>query len=94
MDSSNSSKIINVKSNLINKTEISIKVSDNSIGIPSENLNKIFRYGFTTKQKGHGFGLHATALATNELGGEIHVKSDGDKKGATFILELPYKIPK
>ena len=34
----------------------SISVTDNGIGIPAENLDKIFMHGFTTKQNGHGSG--------------------------------------
>ncbi len=64
-------------------------VSDNGVGIPSENLNRIFSLGFTTRRDGHGFGLHTGALAARELGGNLAVLSDGPGRGATFILELP-----
>ncbi len=40
---------------------VKIVVSDNGIGIPPENLTKIFNHGFTTKKDGHGFGLHSGA---------------------------------
>jgi PAS domain S-box-containing protein len=39
---------------------IQIDVCDNGIGIPKENLTRIFEHGFTTKKTGHGFGLHST----------------------------------
>jgi C4-dicarboxylate-specific signal transduction histidine kinase len=42
---------------------IRIEVIDNGSGITSENLNRIFVHGFTTKKDGHGFGLHSGALA-------------------------------
>jgi signal transduction histidine kinase len=66
-----------------------IAVSDNGIGIPAENLEKIFRHGFTTKKGGHGFGLHSSANTARELGGAIQVESPGPGRGATFTLELP-----
>jgi PAS domain S-box-containing protein len=68
-----------------------ITISDNGIGIPSENLTRIFAHGFTTKKNGHGFGLHSSALAAKELGGSLSASSDGPDRGATFILELPLK---
>jgi signal transduction histidine kinase len=68
---------------------VTITVTDTGIGIPAENLDKIFRHGFTTKQGGHGFGLHASANAARELGGSLRVASDGPGLGATFTLELP-----
>jgi signal transduction histidine kinase len=70
-------------------TSLTIAVADTGIGIPAENLEKIFRHGFTTKQGGHGFGLHASANAARELGGSLHVDSDGPGTGATFTVELP-----
>ena len=70
-------------------TAITIAVTDTGVGIPAENLEKIFRHGFTTKQGGHGFGLHASANAARELGGSLHVESDGPGAGATFTLEVP-----
>jgi PAS domain S-box-containing protein len=68
-----------------------IDISDNGIGIPKENLTRIFEHGFTTKKTGHGFGLHSTALSVNELNGSIRVHSDGPGKGAVFTVELPFK---
>jgi signal transduction histidine kinase len=68
---------------------VRISVKDNGIGIPAENLKRIFNHGFTTKKDGHGFGLHSGALAAKELGGALAVHSDGTGKGATFTLELP-----
>ena len=68
---------------------VQIAVIDNGVGIPKENLTRIFAHGFTTRKDGHGFGLHSGALAACELGGRLSAHSDGAGKGATFILELP-----
>jgi signal transduction histidine kinase len=70
-----------------------ISVTDNGVGIPSENLTRIFNHGFTTRKDGHGFGLHSGALAAKELGGSLTVRSEGPGKGATFTLELPRQGP-
>ena len=68
---------------------IKISVADNGVGIPPENLTRIFNHGFTTRKDGHGFGLHSGALAAKEMGGSLHVRSDGPGRGAAFTLELP-----
>jgi PAS domain S-box-containing protein len=70
-----------------------IQVSDNGVGIPPENLTRIFAHGFTTRRNGHGFGLHSSALAVRELGGSIQAQSEGLGKGATFTLLLPHNPP-
>lgn len=64
-------------------------VEDNGIGIPPENLPRIFTHGFTTRKNGHGFGLHSAANAAKEMGGSLTVRSDGPGKGAVFTLDLP-----
>jgi PAS domain S-box-containing protein len=68
---------------------VQIVIIDNGVGIPVENLTRIFNHGFTTRKTGHGFALHSGALAAKELGGALTVRSDGPGHGATFTLELP-----
>ena len=68
---------------------VKIVVSDNGIGIPAENLAKIFNHGFTTKKDGHGFGLHSGANAAKEMNGNLVARSKGPGQGAEFTLELP-----
>jgi C4-dicarboxylate-specific signal transduction histidine kinase len=68
---------------------VRIVVVDNGVGIPAENLVRIFNHGFTTRKGGHGFGLHSGALVAKELGGTLLARSDGPGCGATFVLELP-----
>jgi len=68
--------------------KIQISVIDNGVGIPKENLTRIFAHGFTTRKNGHGFGLHISALAAKDIGGQLLVHSDGPGRGAAFTLEL------
>jgi signal transduction histidine kinase len=72
-----------------NHLYIQIVVSDNGVGIAPDNLTRIFAHGFTTREGGHGFGLHSGAIAARSMGGAITVASTGIGQGATFTLELP-----
>jgi signal transduction histidine kinase len=68
---------------------LGFSVEDNGPGIAPANLTRIFQHGFTTKQNGHGFGLHSSVLAAREMGGDLVARSAGPGKGATFTLTLP-----
>ena len=72
---------------------VRISIIDNGVGIPPENLTRIFGHGFTTRKDGHGFGLHSAANAAREMGGQLSVHSDGPGRGASFTLELPVALP-
>jgi signal transduction histidine kinase len=75
------------------KDAVLICVVDTGVGIPKENLDRIFSHGFTTRPDGHGFGLHSAALAARELGGSLQAESAGPGKGACFTLTLPLTPP-
>ena len=66
-----------------------LEVADDGVGIDPENLTRIFQYGFTTKDEGHGFGLHGSAIAAAEVGGSLEAFSDGPGAGAMFRVRLP-----
>jgi signal transduction histidine kinase len=66
-----------------------IEVTDNGVGIAPEHQSRMFTQGFTTKKEGHGFGLHISALAAEEMKGRLSCTSPGLDQGATFTLELP-----
>jgi PAS domain S-box-containing protein len=88
-----SGKVMTLQVDSPSPQRVRFVVKDNGIGIPKENLTRIFNHGFTTRAQGHGFGLHSSALAAKEMRGSVAVESDGPGKGATFILELPAAEP-
>lgn len=71
--------------------DVTIAVTDDGIGIPRENLIRIFEHGFTTKETGHGFGLHISATGASELGGQLSAHSEGEGQGSTFRLTVPLR---
>jgi signal transduction histidine kinase len=66
-----------------------IEVVDNGVGMAPEVRERLFTHGFTTRMGGHGFGLHASAVAAGQLGGRLSVESEGPGRGATATLEIP-----
>ncbi|EPX63553.1 sensor histidine kinase [Cystobacter fuscus DSM 2262] len=83
-------RLLTVKLEQVSTDRFRIGIHDNGMGIAPEMLIRIFQHGFTTRADGHGFGLHASALAAQEMGGSLTVHSEGLGRGATFTLELPY----
>lgn len=86
-------KKIRIKVKKGNDEKLKLYISDSGIGVIPEDKVKIFSFGFTKKEGGHGYGLHASALFAKELGGSLELESEGSGKGATFILSLPFYTP-
>ena len=83
------SRVVTVSTEMTERGILRIQVADVGEGIRPEHLALIFTHGFTTRNDGHGFGLHSCALAAREMGGTLLAASDGPGAGATFTLELP-----
>jgi len=73
------------------KKYLSIKFTDTGIGIPPENLGKIFEPFFSTKtpDKGGGIGLTICKEIIEKQGGIIRVADSKVGKGTTFEIILP-----
>lgn len=87
-------KCITISVVAASEQSVHVAVADNGVGISPENLTRIFAHGFTTREEGHGFGLHSGALAARAMGGSLSVASAGTGLGASFTLELPIASPK
>ena len=71
--------------------QLHLHCKDDGIGIPSDDLKRVFAKGFSTKSRStnHGIGLHWCANAIGALGGRIWAASDGPGCGASFHVVLP-----
>jgi len=92
-ESRRTDKLVSVRISRYGKDGTIIQVLDNGVGIPRENLGRLFTRGFTTRVDGHGFGLHTCSLAAKEMGGALTAHSDGPGLGAVFTLVLPDQPP-
>ena len=67
---------------------VKITIRDEGVGIPEQNLKRIFDPYFTTKPKGNGLGLATAYSIVKHHKGLITVESEVNK-GSTFTLYLP-----
>jgi nitrogen-specific signal transduction histidine kinase len=76
-------------------SSIEIRVTDTGIGIPKENMDKLFTPFFTTKKMGKGTGLGLPLIygIVKMHKGQIQVQSNADQSegptGTTFTITIP-----
>ncbi|MEZ5424892.1 MAG: ATP-binding protein [Pyrinomonadaceae bacterium] len=67
---------------------VKIEIKDSGVGIPEENLDKIFEPYFSTKETGTGLGLAIVKKIIDDHDGFIEVESE-ENEGTTFAVWLP-----
>ena len=72
----------------ISRNRAEISVEDTGVGIPAENLSRIFDLYFTTKEKGSGIGLSMVYRIIQLHDGEVEVESTPGR-GTHFRLTFP-----
>jgi len=83
-----------------NSKKIEIEFSDNGIGIPHEEIKKIFQkfHRIYDKDipnvKGTGLGLYVVKEIIKNHKGKIFAASEGKGKGSKFKIELPVYVEK
>jgi signal transduction histidine kinase len=68
-----------------------VEVADSGLGIAEADLRKVFRPLFSTKARGAGLGLSFCRQTVEEHGGEIQVRSGGERQGTTVIVAIPVR---
>jgi two-component system sensor histidine kinase SenX3 len=75
-----------------------LSVSDTGVGIPSNELKRIFKRFYRARSndlvkiKGTGLGLFLVRTIARQHGGDIRAASEGPGKGSTMFLKLPLAI--
>lgn len=67
---------------------VTLVVSDEGVGIPAANIDRVFEPDFTTKSEGMGLGLAVVQNIVVGHGGRIRVASVPGR-GTAFTMELP-----
>ena len=70
------------------RRKVELDIEDTGVGIPPENLGRIFDLYFTTKEKGSGIGLSMVFRIVQLHDGEVEVQSIPGR-GTTFRLTFP-----
>jgi two-component system, NtrC family, sensor kinase len=68
---------------------IKVSITDNGVGIPPENLSKIFDPGFTTKGVGVGTGLGLSICYKIIHDHHGTIEAESSRRGTTFTISLP-----
>jgi two-component system NtrC family sensor kinase len=68
---------------------VKIAISDTGVGIPPENLSKIFDPGFTTKGVGLGTGLGLSICYKIIQDHRGTIEAESSKQGTTFTISIP-----
>ena len=68
--------------------QLTIKVSDNGLGMTEDTLSKVFSLHFTTKKGGHGLGLANCKKIMEQHQGELFCESTYGE-GTTFTVTIP-----
>ena len=71
-----------------NSGYIEVRVADTGMGIPEENLDKIFEPLFSTKGFGVGLGLSIVKEIVEQHGGTVDITSAAGR-GTTAIVSIP-----
>jgi signal transduction histidine kinase len=86
---------LTISTRLVNRDgmqEVEVVFTDTGKGIKKEDLSKMFKPFFTTKEKGKGtgLGLSVSRSIVEKHKGTIKTESEGEGKGAKFTIFLPY----
>jgi signal transduction histidine kinase len=71
--------------------QLQFSVSDTGVGLPSEQMDKIFSAFFTTKPQGSGMGLAISRSIVESHGGQLWATAN-DGHGAAFHFTLPTHV--
>ncbi len=85
------SKLIKIKTEIIDQKWIDLYFIDNGIGIKKGTEKKLFNPFFTTKETADnpGLGLSISYEIISSMGGDIFLNTSGEKNETCFIVRIP-----
>jgi signal transduction histidine kinase len=86
---------VSVRIEVPDDTHVALRVQDHGVGIPPEEIKRIFKRFYRVpnrlhgKVKGTGLGLFIVRAIASKHGGRVFAESEGEGRGTTVTLELP-----
>jgi two-component system, OmpR family, sensor histidine kinase SenX3 len=86
---------VSVEVSLDADRRVILHVKDNGIGIPREQLRRVFKRFYRvprivmSRVKGTGLGLFIVRSVIEKHGGKVFAESEGEGRGSTFTISLP-----
>lgn len=93
-----SGKKVDIQVELSASDNVSLRIRDNGIGIPREELKRVFKRFYrvadreVARVKGSGLGLFIVRSIAKKYGGNAFAESEGPGRGATITIQLPRAI--
>jgi len=69
----------------VSPTPTGVSVSDDGVGVPASDRERVFEYGYTTADRGTGFGLNIVAATAESHGWDVRV-GESSAGGACFEI--------
>jgi C4-dicarboxylate-specific signal transduction histidine kinase len=79
---------LSVKTSMLEDGCVAIAISDSGIGIPPDQMPRLFEHFFSTKRSGMGLGLSIARSIVEAHGGTISAENNA-ASGATFRIVFP-----
>jgi signal transduction histidine kinase len=81
-------RILGIRTSVDSSGSVLVAVQDSGIGLPQDQMDRLFDPFYTTKEKGMGMGLSISRSIVETHGGRLWATSD-QGAGATFHFTLP-----
>jgi two-component system nitrogen regulation sensor histidine kinase NtrY len=83
--------VVCVSTNIMEEGMVTVSVSDNGPGVPTDLMDRIFDPYFSTREDGTGLGLAIAQRIVEEHGGRLDC-APGSQGGTVFTIQIPVDV--
>ncbi|QBZ83063.1 Sensor histidine kinase CitA [Hydrogenovibrio crunogenus] len=85
-------RLVIEKANHSESKFVTIRLSDNGLGVNEPDLKKVFKEGYSSKKEGSGVGLTLVQQFIDRVSGDVLFDSAGRDQGAEVVLHFPFRV--